>query len=551
MHWILLIVVSAVVLASCRPSSSPPAGGKTAGSHAVHLMSGYEKHHHAITTTSKEAQQFFDQGVALVFAFNHEEAVKSFARAAELDREAAMPHWGVAWALGPNYNLDIDDPRSKQAFDAISRARALAARAPDHERAYIDALAVRYSADPKADRAELARRYSVAMRELARRYPDDLDAATLYAESLMNLRPWKLWTLDGRPAEGTDDIVRVLESVLARDPDHIGANHYYIHSVEASSDSARALASAKRLESLVPAAGHLVHMPAHIYARIGDHGAAARANLAGADADREYLKTAPPATFYEMAYYSHNLHFLTYSHMMQGRFAEAQRAAAELAERLTPHAAMMPMIESMAVSPAIVLLRFGRSEEALRLPRPAADRPVMTAWWHFARAVSFARLGRVDESAAAASALHEAARAVPESALFGGTGLESARTVLALASAVADARLQWARGARDQAIARWRDAVTRADGLSYDEPPVWFYPVRESLGAALLMSGRAAEAEQVFREDLQRYPRNPRSLFGLHASLVAQQKNADATWVRRAFETAWANADGPLTIESL
>jgi tetratricopeptide (TPR) repeat protein len=237
--------------------------------------------------------------------------------------------------------------------------------------------------------------------------------------------------------------------------------------------------------------------------------------------------------------------------MMQGRFAEAQRAATELAERLTPHAAMMPMIESMAVSPAMVLLRFGRSEEMLQLPRPAADRHVMTAWWHFARAVSFARLGRVDESAAAAKALQEAARTVPEEALFGGTGLESARTVLALAGVVADARLQWARGAREQAIARWRDAVRRADALPYDEPPVWFYPLRESLGAALLMSGRAAEAEQVFREDLQRHPRNPRSLFGLHASLVAQQKTADATWVRRAFDTAWVNGDGPLTIESL
>jgi len=551
MKSILLIVMSASAFVSCQQSSLSPAAGKGAVSNAVRLMSGYEKHHHPIATNSKEAQQFFDQGVALVFAFNHEEAVKSFARAAELDREAAMPHWGVAWALGPNYNLDIDDPRSKQAFDAITRARALAARAPEHERAYIDAMAVRYSADPTAQRTELARRYSDAMRDLAGRYPDDLDAATLYAESLMNLRPWKLWTLDGKPAQDTDEIVRLLESVLARDPDHIGANHYYIHSLEASPDSARAVASAKRLESLVPTAGHLVHMPAHIYTRIGDHNAAARANLAGADADREYLKTAPPATFYEMAYYSHNLHFLTYSHMMQGRFADGQRAAAELAERLIPHAAMMPMIESMAVSPAMVLLRFGRSEQVLQLPRPAADRPVMTAWWHFARAVSFARLGRLDESTAAAAALREALATVPESALFGGTGLETARTVLALAASVADARLQWARGARDQAIARWRDAVMRADRLPYDEPPVWFYPLRESLGAALLMSGHAAEAEQVFREDLQRHPRNPRSLFGLHASLVAQQKGADATWVRRAFETAWANGDAPLTIESL
>jgi tetratricopeptide (TPR) repeat protein len=514
-------------------------------------MDGYGNHHHPIASASQEAQQFFDQGMALVFAFNHEEAVRSFRRAAQLDPNAAMPHWGIAWALGPNYNLDIDDPRSKQASEAIATAQALGVHAPQPERAYIDAMAVRYSPDPKADRAELARQYSHAMRRLTERYPDDLDAATLYAESLMNQRPWKLWTLDGKAAEGTEEIVRVLESVLARNPDHIGANHYYVHSIEASPEPARALASAKRLESLVPSAGHLVHMPAHVYARTGDHAAAARANLAGAEADRKYLETAPHATFYEMAYYSHNLHFLTDSHMMQGRFTDAQRAADELAQRLTPHASMMPMIESMVVAPTSVLLRFGRDDAVLQLAKPAADRPVMTAWWHFARAVAFARLGRVREAATEQAALVDAINAVPESAMFGGTGLETARTVLALASVIAAARLQWARGARNESIGRWREAVARADRLPYDEPPIWFYPVRESLGAALLQAGRAEEAERVFRDDLLRHPRNPRTLFGLHESLIAQQKTADAEWVQRAFAAAWANADVGLVLESL
>jgi len=309
------------------------------------LLAGVGAHHHPIATTNPDAQKFFDQGMALVFGFNHEEATRSFQRAADLDPRAPMPHWGIAWSLGPNYNLDIDDPRAKRAFEAIDTATKLSVNGTAVERDYVAAMATRYSQDPKADRPALARRYSQAMADLVRRYPEDLDAATLYAESLMNLRPWKLWTLDGKPAEDTPQILAVLESVIKRAPDHMGANHYYIHATEASASPERALPSATRLETLAPAAGHLVHMPAHVYARTGDHAAAARANLAGANADRVYLKNMPPETFYGMAYYSHNLHFLADSDMMQGRFADAQQAAAELAERLLPHAEMMPMIE--------------------------------------------------------------------------------------------------------------------------------------------------------------------------------------------------------------
>jgi hypothetical protein len=549
-----LVVVSLLCACKAGPREAPPTRSPQAAIPAVQpagLLPGLGSHHHPVATRNPEAQKFFDQGVALVYAFNHDEAVRSFERATALDPQAAMPHWGIAWALGPNYNLDIDDPRSKRASEAIARAQALAQHAPEQERAYIAAMAVRYSPDPKADRAALAHRYADAMRALSARYPDDLDAATLYAESLMNLRPWKLWTLDGRPAEDTDEILRVLESVLARDPDHIGANHYYIHSVEASAQPARAMASAKRLETLAPAAGHLVHMPAHVYARTGDHAAAARANLAGAEADREYLKKAPPGGFYEMAYYSHNLHFLTDSRMMQGRFTDARRAADELAARLTPHTAMMPMIESMVVAPVSALLRFGRHQEVLQIARPPADRPVMTAWWHFARTVALARLGRLQAATAERAALDAAVGRVPESALFGGTGLERARTVLTLAAVVADARLAWARGEKDAAIASWQRAVELADRLPYDEPPVWFYPVRESLGAAWLLTGRPVEAERVFRADLIRHPRNPRSLFGLHRSLAAQRREADAAWIQRAFDEAWKDADTVLTLESL
>lgn len=540
---------------ACSSPAAPPASPASAGAAALPAVSaddpGFGRHHHAIHTTSADAQRAFDRGFDFVFGFNHEEAAKAFAKAAELDPSAAMPLWGVAWAIGPNYNLDIDDARSKQAYDAMQKAVTLAKDGPPEERAYVEAMAIRFSPDPKADRAALARQYSERMGAVMRQYPDDLDAATLYAESLMNLKAWKLWTLDGAPADRTEEIVRVLEGVLARDPNHLGANHYYIHTVEASPSPARALASADRLRTLAPAAGHLVHMPAHILARTGDHEGAARANLAGAEADRAFLAGKPADNFYGMAYYTHNLHFLADSEMMQGRYAEAGRAAADLNARLAPHTAMMPMGESMVAMRYSVPLRFAKHDDALAMPAPPADHPVEAAWYHFMRGVSFARTGKTDEAMKAKAAMQAAAAAVPDTALFGGTGLESATTILSLAGVVLDARLAWARGAKPEAIALWRKAVGLADAVPYDEPPIWFYPVRESLGAALLLSGDAAGAEQVFREDLVRFPRNPRSLFGLHESLVAQQKTADAAWVKRAFDAAWARADGPLTLEML
>jgi tetratricopeptide (TPR) repeat protein len=292
-------------------------------------------------------------------------------------------------------------------------------------------------------------------------------------------------------------------------------------------------------------------MPAHVYARTGDHAAAARANLAGANADRVYLKNMPPETFYGMAYYSHNLHFLADSNMMQGRFADAQQAAAELAERVLPHAEMMPMIESMAVSPLNVLTRFGRHEDVLKQAAPPENRPVMVAWWHFARGVAQARLQRVEEAEKERAQLRDTANRIPDSALFGGSGLESARTVVTVAGVVLDARIAEARRQNDAAIAAWTNAVTAADRLPYDEPPVWFYPVRESLGAALLRAGRIAEAERVFREDLARHPRNARSLLGLHEALVQQKKDADAAWIDTQFREAWKNADSKLTVDDL
>jgi tetratricopeptide (TPR) repeat protein len=557
----IFILLVTVAMAACRgaapdrstPASSPAPESQPAASPSgpAGLRTGFGNHHHPIATSNPDAQRFFDLGFDFVFGFNHEEAVKSFMRASELDPKAAMPHWGIAWALGPNYNLDVDDERAKQANAAMAKALALSEGGPASERAYIEAMAIRFPNTASPDRASLARRYADAMGRVSKQFPDDLDAATLYAESLMNLRAWKLWSLDGKPAERTEEIISVLESVLARDPNHIGANHYLIHTVEASPSPGRALASAERLGTLAPAAGHLVHMPAHVFARTGDHAAAARANSGGAAADREYFKTASADSFYAMAYYAHNLHFLADSEMMQGRLAAARTAAADLAKALAPHTAMMPMVESMIAMQHSVLMRFGQADELIASASPPADHPVEVAWWHFARGVAYAQQGKAAEAAAERTALVEGAGKVPESALFGGTGLESAANILKLATKVLDARIASARRAPAEAIRLWREAVAMADTVPYDEPPIFFYPVRESLGAALLVNGDAAGAERVFRDDLRKFPRNARSLFGLHEALLKQGKAADAEWVKRQFDEVWKNADTTLSIDRL
>lgn len=491
----------------------------------------------------------FDQGLAQAFGFNHEAAIRSFERAAQFDPSSPMPHWGKAWALGPNYNLDIDDDRAKAAYESLTKARSLTATAPENEKAYVDALTARYSADLKADRPALARAFSRAMADVSARYPDDLDAAVIYAESLMNLTPWKLWTPDGKPNANTERIVSTLEAVLLRNPNHLGANHFYIHAVEASRTPARALPSAQRLATIAESSGHLLHMPAHTYARTGDHAKAAEANAAGAAADRRYLVSAPPNGMYGMMYYPHNLHFLADSHMMQGRFADAKQAADRAAEQLAPHAGMMPMVESMIVMPISVLMRFSKHSDVLAVPAPPADRPVQQSWHHFSRGVALVKTGKVEDAAAERKLLATAIATVPESALFGGGGWASAAQALNIASLSLDARLAAARGEHDRAVKFWQQAVGAADQLPYDEPPVWFYPVRESLGAALLAANRASDAERVFRDDLIKHPRNPRSLFGLQMALAKQGKEADAAWVQREFDEAWKNADSKLTLD--
>lgn len=514
----------------------------------VMLMAGLGNHHHAVKTNNPQAQGFFDQGLRLVYAFNHEEAVRSFKRAAELDPQMAMAYWGIAYALGPNINLDVDPERERAAYEAVKTALFLSSSGPENERAYIEALMKRYSIDPKADLKRLAVDFKNAMGALVERYPDDLDAATIYAESAMNLRPWQLWKADGQPAEGTEEIIAVLESVLRRDPEHMGAIHYYIHAVEASPHPERALAYAPKLPRIAPAAGHLVHMPAHIYMRTGDYEAAARSNEDGAQADRNFFRLTGRQGMYPVMYYNHNLHFLAVAYSMEGRLRDALRASRELEANVAPNVKEMPMLEGFMATTNLMLVRFRRWNDIMTLPQPDANMKAVTATWHFARGMALAATGKGPEAYEQLKMLRSLREALPKDVSF---GLNSAQNVLEIAEQVLAARMALSSGLNKKAIELLRKAVEMEDALAYDEPPGWFLPVRESLGGALLLNRDYTEAERVFRADLRKNPRSGRSLFGLREALRAQGKPSAAAMVQAEFSRAWRNADVQLSIEEL
>jgi tetratricopeptide (TPR) repeat protein len=540
---VLIWALGTVAFSQHLDHANKPGGKEKAATY----VAGMGSHHHPVSTSNPEAQKFFNQGLSFVYAFNHDEAIRSFKRAAELDPELAMAQWGIALALGPNINLDIDPEREKAAYEAGQRALSLAAKAPENERAYIEALVKRYSIDPKADLKKLAVDYKNAMGELVKRYPDDLDAATLYAESAMNLRPWQLWTADGKPAEGTEEIVAVLESVLRRDPNHIGAIHYYIHAVEASNHPERALAYAPKLSTLVPAAGHLIHMPSHIYHRTGDYEAAALSNKDAARADEIYIQASGVKGVYPLMYYSHNLHFLAIAQSTAGRFADAMSAAKQLESHVGPNLKEMPMLEGFMTVSSLILVQFHRWDEIERLPPPEPSRIGVKAVWHFSRGMAHEAKGRTLDAEREYAALVKTEKTIPAEMSF---GLNNAGRVLKIAELVLGARIAMSKMAdKKTAIERFREAVLIEDSLAYDEPQAWFLPVRVWLGGALMNVGDYAAAEQVYRADLEKNKRNGRSLFGLMESLKAQGKTYAASLVQREFETAWKNADTRLKLE--
>lgn len=514
------------------------------------LIEGLGSVHHAVSTSDAEAQRFFDQGLALVYGFNHAEAANSFRWAAELDPKLAMAYWGEALALGPNINLpEIDQDAERAAVKAVRRAQELAGGpgVADAERAYVRALAKRYSDDPKADLRKHAADYRDAMRELAKAYPDDLDAATLSAESGMNLRPWKLWTKEGKPEEGTEEIVATLESVLKRNPDHVGANHYYIHAVEASPAPERALPSADRLGRLAPAAGHLVHMPAHVFIRTGRYADAVRVNQAAIGADDKYISCHAPQGVYPLLYYNHNVHFVAAAGCMSGQSKLAVAAADRLAANIAPVAKETPPAEFLASMPLAVRVRFGRWDEVLAAPQPDAGLLVTTATWHFARGMAFAAKGDPAKADAELAAFREASKSAGDRPV----GLNAWAGIAPVAEGLLVGRIAMARDDLGAAEAALRKAVAAQDASSYDEPPGWLWPVRETLGRVLLARGDAAGAEQVFRDDLAVNRNNPRSLLGLAESLGKQGKAGEATAAREKFEAAWKDSDVRIKPEDL
>ena len=503
---------------------------------------------HPVTTKSVEAQKYFNQGLAYLFAFNHDAGVASFKQAAELDPDMAMAYWGMSLGLGANYNDPGNTDRFARAYVELQKAIDLAPKVSKAEQAYITALSKRYSSDAKADPKALANAYKAAMADLVKNYPDDLDAATLYAESMMNLRPWQLWSLDGKPAEGTLEIVAVLEGVLKRNPNHTGANHYYIHAVEASPSPERATAAADRLLGLAPSAGHLVHMPSHIYLLTGEHAGAIKSNELAIIADKNYIERSGANGIYPLMYYNHNVHMLASAQSEAGNYSGAIKAANELAANVGPNVKAMPMLEMFMPYPIIALTRFHKWDEIMKYPKPAPEMLITAAHWHMARGIALAETGKPEEAEKELAALRETAKKIPAEAVLFTTPVSVA---LKVADDLLVGEIALSRGDRKAAIAAMRMAAVSESKVNYAEPPDWDLPTREWLGRALMKDGQFSEAERSFREEIGRNPRSGRALFGLAEALARQGKDSSAALVRREFEAAWVKSDYKLDAAAL
>jgi len=494
-------------------------------------------------TCSERAQEFINQGVNLTYGFNHAEAGRSFREAARLDPNCAMAYWGQALVLGPNINAAMDPGNEAAAHELAQKAVAFRARASPREQAYIDALAQRYSGKPD-DRPARNRAYAAAMREVSRRFADDLDAAALYAESVMDLRPWGYWMPDGQPHEGTAEIVEVIESVMERNPRHPGALHFYIHLMEAPHPG-KAEEAADRLLPLVPGAGHLVHMPSHIYQRVGRYADAVRSNQLAVQADENYITQCRAQGLYPMGYYPHNIHFLWWAATMDGQRALALESARKVASRIPDEALTeMPMLAGFRVIPYYALVRFGHWDELLKEPAPAGS-PFLSGMWHYARGLAQVAKGRLAD---AEGTLAEVKRIVADKALD--TPMFSPNTmadVLRIAPESLAGEIAAARKEYDKAIAHLERAVRLDDGLVYTEPAEWVFPPRHALAAVLLDAGRPKEAETVYWEDLRRNRENGWALRGLVDALRAQGRADEAKAVEERFKNAWTRADFTLT----
>jgi tetratricopeptide (TPR) repeat protein len=545
----LLASAALLLAAACAAPSNDgaPTSSQALAAHASDPLSSWTADelggfHRPITTNSADAQRWFDQGLVLCFGFDQEVARLAFARAAEADPNCAMAHWGFAYAHGPHINnMAMDDEASRVAYEAAQRALALAKSVTPVERALIEALTARYAYPPPADRAELDRAFAAAMRGVWRAFPKDDDVGALFAESLMNLWPWDLWSKDGEPRPDTLEVLDTLEAVLARQPDHPGATHYYIHAVEASPQPERAVPAAEALCARIPGASHLVHMPSHIFVRVGRYADAVDANARAVVVDQRRVARHGAGGFYAI-YRAHNHHFLMWAAMFDGQRAVALKAARDTVEQLPADFvdAMAQYVEAFIGSPYHVMVRFGMWEEMLAEPLPPEHRVATRAMYHYARALSFASLARVEEALAEQSLFEAAVERVPETYTMGNN---TVRDILEVARCMVAGEVEYRRGNFDVAFEHLREAVHRDDALRYDEPWGWVQPVRHALGALLLEQKRYADAEAVYRADLERHPSNGWSLHGLAECLRMQGRVDEAAKTRAEFERAWQRSD--------
>lgn len=506
------------------------------------LFDGMGTHQRKITTTSRDAQEWFNQALVWAYSFNHDEAIRSFAEAGRLDVDAAMPWWGVAYCNGPHINNPIvDEAHASAAWDALQKALARRDEASPVERALIDALAKRYAHPQPADRRPLDEAYAAAMGAVWQAHRDDADVGTLYAESLMDLQPWDLWNRDGTPKGRTTEILAVLEEVLAKSPNHPGANHLYIHAVEAGPHPEKGVASADRLRTAVPAAGHMVHMPSHIDVQVGQWAKAADQNVQAIEADRKYRSMVPRQQFYRV-YMAHNHQFLSFAAMMEGRSAVSIQAAREMVAGVPPEwaKANAALVDGVLSTPIDALKRFGRWDEVLREPKPAECFPIAVAMWHYARGVALAAKGKTGEAESEQAQFRAAVKRVPEDAMM---MINKAHKTLAIAEHVLAGEIAYRRGSIDEAVRQLEEGARKEDDLLYMEPPEWIQPVRHTLGAILISAGRHADAERVYREDLAAWPENGWSLFGLAQALRGQNRAQEAAAVEARFKRQWTRAD--------
>jgi tetratricopeptide (TPR) repeat protein len=504
--------------------------------------------HHAITTNSEQAQRYFDQGLRLVYAFNHAEALQSFEEAARLDPSAAMAYWGIALALGHNINSMTDKQNRRRAWEAMQKARAHSLHVGAAERGYIEALSTRYGPKGRA-RAASDKAYADAMRSLWLEYPDDPDAGVLFAEALMDVHPWDLWTSGGRARPGTEEILATLESILDRYPDHPGACHYYIHAVEASPAPERALPCAERLPGLMPGAGHLAHMPAHTYIRLGRYHDAVERNVAAVRVDQAYLAGQHTNGDYADSYYTHNLHFLWASLLMEGRRAEALRVARELTGLITEAEARKDKWKEFFLPASLwSMIRFGQWDDLLLEPAPPKTLRLLHGMWRLGRGLALAVTGRLPGAEAELVVLAGLTKRVGADRTSEG---KTERVLLKIAERLLAGEIAAHRQKYDDAIRRLKEAVGLEDSLPYSEPRFWPIAIRHYLGATLLTAGRAEEAEAIYRADLIRNPNNGWALLGLSQSLRAQRKHDEAEAADRQFSTAWTFADVSVTASRL